>query len=102
MGSLIGIGFRTGGRVQGGVEIQPMSQERLHGGGKQGRASVTGPPDSGGMHSLIGVIDTALPLRYVSVQPKRPFKIPIRRFQEAARSLAYTILSNRLRADAMR
>jgi len=37
-----------------------MSQERLHGGGKPGRASVTGSPDSGGSHSLIGVIDTVL------------------------------------------
>jgi len=34
-----------------------LSQERRHGGGKQGRASVTGSPDSGGSHSLIGVID---------------------------------------------
>ena len=37
--------------------IQPMSQERLHGGGKRGGASVTGSPDSGGMQSLIGVFD---------------------------------------------
>jgi hypothetical protein len=43
-----------------GKEIQPMSQERRHGEGKQGRASVTGSPDSCGIHSLIGVIDTAL------------------------------------------
>ena len=42
-----------------GREIQPMSQERTHGGGKQGRASVTCSPASGGLHSLIGVIDTA-------------------------------------------
>ncbi len=34
-----------------------MSQERKHGGGKPGRASVTCSPDSGGMHSLIGAID---------------------------------------------
>ena len=34
-----------------------LSQERLHGGGTQGRASVTGSPDRGGMQSLIGVID---------------------------------------------
>ena len=34
-----------------------MSQERRHGGGKQGRASVTCSPDSGGMQYLIGVID---------------------------------------------
>ncbi len=47
-------------------EIQPMSQERLHCGGKQARASVTCSPDSYGIHSLIAVIDTALPLRYFS------------------------------------
>jgi len=47
--------------------IFPLGQERLHGGGKQGRASVTGAPDSGGMQSLIGVIDTSRLLRYVSV-----------------------------------
>ncbi len=51
---------------KGGVEIQPMSQERRHGGGKSGRASVTGSPDRGGMHSLISAIDTPLPLRYCS------------------------------------
>ncbi len=56
-----------------GWEIQPMSQERLHGGGKPGRASVTGSPDSGGMHSLIGVIDTALLRWYFSARPKSPF-----------------------------
>ncbi len=49
-----------------GGEIQPMSQEQRQGGGKQGRATVTCSPDSGGMHSLIGAIDTALPLRYFS------------------------------------
>jgi len=53
-----GIGYRNGGRVQGGVGIQPMSQERIHGGGKQGRASVNRSPDSCGIHSLIGAIDT--------------------------------------------
>ena len=63
--------------MQGEVEIQPMSQERLHGGGKQGRASVNGSPDSGGIHSLIGAIDHSLVLWYFSVQLKRPFKIPI-------------------------
>ena len=47
-----------------GVEIQPMRQDRLHGGGTPGRASVTGSPDRGGMHSLIGVIDTSRLLRY--------------------------------------
>ncbi|MCH8039128.1 MAG: hypothetical protein IH977_02135 [Nitrospinae bacterium] len=78
MGSLIGIEYRNGGRVQqGAVEIQPMSQERLHGGGKPGRASVNGSPDRGGIHSLIGVIDPSLVLWYFSVQLKRPFKIPI-------------------------
>ena len=46
------------------VEIQPMSQERRHGG-----ASREGPlsPDSCGIHSLIGVIDTALLLCDFSV-----------------------------------
>ncbi len=39
-----------------GVEIQPMSHERRHGGGKPGRASVTGSPDRCGSHSLIGVL----------------------------------------------
>ncbi len=39
-----------------GVGVQPMSQERRHCGGTQGRASVTGAPDHGGMHSLIGVL----------------------------------------------
>ena len=50
-----------------------MSQERIHGGGKQGRASVTCSSDSGGMHSLIGVIDTALPFGYFSARPKARF-----------------------------
>ncbi len=54
-----------------------MRQERLYGGGQQGRASVTCSPDRGGSHFLIGVIDTALPRWYFPVQPKRPFKIPI-------------------------
>ncbi len=63
-------GLRNGG-------IHPMSQERLRGGGRPGRASVTCSPDSGGMPSLIGVIDTALLRWYFPVQPKRPFKIPI-------------------------
>ncbi len=49
-----------------GKEFQPMSQERRHGGGKQGRASVTCSPDRGGIHSLIGAIDTPLRLRYFS------------------------------------
>jgi len=41
-------------------------------GGKQGRASVNCSPDRGGIHFLIGVIDTALPLRYFSVcMPKK-------------------------------
>ena len=40
-------------------EIHPVGQERQHGGGKQGRASVTGSPDRSGMPSLIGVIDTS-------------------------------------------
>ncbi len=66
-----------GKSAKGGMEIQAMSQERLHGGGRQGRASVTCSPDRGGMHSLIGVIDTARLRWYFSVQSKRPFKIPI-------------------------
>ena len=66
-----------GEECKGGVEIQPMSQERRRGGGKPGRASVTGSPDHGGMHALIGAIDTALLRWYFPVQPKRPFKIPI-------------------------
>ncbi len=43
-----------------GGGIQPMSQERRHGGGKPGRASVTGSPDNGGIHSVIGVIDPSV------------------------------------------
>jgi hypothetical protein len=66
-----------GEECKGGKEIQPMSQERRHGGGKPGRAAVNGAPDSGGTQSLIGAIDIALLLRYFSVQLKRPFKIPI-------------------------
>jgi len=54
-----------------GNEIQPMSQERRHGGGKQGRASVTCAPDCGGMQSLIGAIDTALLLGYFSGGPNK-------------------------------
>jgi len=46
--------------------IQPISQERRHGRGKQGRASVTGSPDRGGIHSLIGASDTPRLRRYVS------------------------------------
>jgi len=37
-----------------GKEIQPMSQERIQGGGKQGDTSVTCSPDSWGFHSVIG------------------------------------------------
>ncbi len=54
-----------------------MCQERIHGGGKQGRASVNGSPDSCGIHSLIGVIDTSLLLRYFFVCPKRAYIFPI-------------------------
>ncbi len=43
-----------------GVEIHPISQEGRHGGGKQGRASLNYSPDSCGIHSLIGAIDTSL------------------------------------------
>ncbi len=60
-----------------GKEFQPMSQERLHGGGTPGRASVTGSPDRGGMHSLIGVIDPPRILWYFSGWPKSPFIVPI-------------------------
>ncbi len=59
-----------------GGEIQPISQERLHGGSKQGRASVTCSPDSCGIPSLIGVIDPPLLLWYFSGWPKRAF-LPI-------------------------
>ena len=51
-------------------ELQPLSQERRHGGGKQGRASVTCSPDRGGMNSLIGMIDAPLPRRYCFGWPK--------------------------------
>jgi len=40
-----------------GRGIQPMAQERRHDVGQPGRASVTGSPDSCGIHSLIGAID---------------------------------------------
>ncbi len=63
--------------MQGGVEIQPMSQKWRHGGGQPGRASITGSPDSGGIHSLIGVIDTSRLLRYFFVCPKRACIFPI-------------------------
>jgi len=36
MGALIEIDYRNGEIVQGGVEIQPMSQERRHGGVRLG------------------------------------------------------------------
>ncbi len=45
-------------------------------GGKQGRASVNGSPDSCGIHSLkplLGVIDTALLRWYFSARQKSPF-----------------------------
>ena len=45
--------------------------------GQAGKASVTGSPDRGGIHSLIGVIDTARLRWYFSDWPKRAFKIPI-------------------------
>ena len=60
-----------------GKEIPPMSQERRHGGGKEGRASVTCAPDSCGIHSLIGVIDTVLLLGYFSACPKRACIVPL-------------------------
>ena len=60
-----------------GVEIQPMSQERRHSGGKQGRAAVTGSPDRGGIHALSGAIDTSRLLWYFSVCPKSPCIFPI-------------------------
>ena len=64
MGSLRGIGYRNGARVQeGGIHL--VSQERLHGWGQQGRASVTCAPDSGGMQSLLGVIDPPRRLQVV-------------------------------------
>jgi len=40
--------------------------------GKQGRASVNGSPDRGGMQSLIGAIYTPRLLRYFSGGPKNP------------------------------
>jgi len=58
------------GIKQWGMEIHPMSQERRHCGGKQGRASVTGSPDSCGIHSLIGAIDTSRPFQYFAVGQK--------------------------------
>ncbi len=64
--------------MQEGVEIQPMSQERRHGGGKQGRASVNCSPDSCGMQSLIGVIGTPRRLRDFFVCPKGACIVPIR------------------------
>ena len=67
------------GEESKGGEIQPMSQERRHGGGTPGMASVTGAPDRGGIHSLSGVIDTPLPLRHCSVCPKKEFIFPIPR-----------------------
>jgi len=66
-----------GEECKGGKEIQPMSQERLHGGGQPGRAVVTGSPNSYRMHSLIGVIDTPLPLRDCFGCPQRAFIVPI-------------------------
>ncbi len=60
-----------------GGQVNPMSQERLLGGGKQGRASVNRSPDSGGIHSLIGAIDTSRLIRYCSGCPKRAFLFPI-------------------------
>jgi len=53
-----------------GGGIQPLSQERRHGGGKPGRASVNGSPDRGGIHALIGVIDPPRLLWYFSAWPK--------------------------------
>ena len=52
-----------------------MSQERLHSGGKQGRASVNGSPDRGGIHSLSSAIDTPLLLRFCSGCPKRVYQV---------------------------
>ena len=50
-----------------------MSQERLLGGGTPGRASVNGSPDSCGIHSLMGVIDTSQLPYLSSGWPKRAF-----------------------------
>ena len=69
-----------GEECNGGGEIQPMSQARRHGGAKQGRASVTCSPDSGGIHSLIGVIDPPQLLEYFSGCPKRAFIFSIRKY----------------------
>ncbi len=66
-----------GKSARGGEELYPLSQERLHGGAKQGRASVTCAPDSGGMHSLMGAIDTPRLLWYFSARPKRACIVPI-------------------------
>ncbi len=60
-----------------GKEIQPMSQERIQGGGKQGDTSVTCSPDSWGFHSVIGRLTPPLLRWTFSGCPKRPFKIPI-------------------------
>jgi len=60
-----------------GGGIHPVSQERRHGGGKQGRVSVTGSPASGGMHSLIGAIDPPVSLCYFSGWPTRECVFPI-------------------------
>ncbi len=49
------------GEERNGGGIQPLSHEGLLGMGKQGRASVTGSPDSGGIHSLIGVLPPRCP-----------------------------------------
>ena len=67
-----------GEECKGGKAIQPMSQERLHGGAKQGRASVTGSPDRCGMQSLIGAIDPPRLRRYFLGYPIRAliFTIP--------------------------
>jgi len=61
-----------------GGQVNPMRQERRHGGGKPGRASVTCAPDRGGMHSpLIGVFDTVRLLWYFSARSKSPFNFSI-------------------------
>ncbi len=75
----------------GGVEIQPMNQERRHGGGQPGGASVTGSPDSGGSHALIGAIDTVLPLQYCSAPPKKGVYF----FLFSKTALIYTHVLNR-------
>ena len=53
-----------------------MGQERRHGGGKQGRASVNDAPDSCGIHSLIGVIDTPATSLKLSCPVKKAFLNP--------------------------